>query len=51
MNEVKLQLSGLKFSDNLSTKVQVVDEMLLIQKRLVEAVMTMPSIIMEEEFC
>ncbi|KAI9770288.1 MAG: hypothetical protein M1840_003447 [Geoglossum simile] len=41
MNEVELQLSGLKFNDNPGTKVQVVDEILLMQKHLVEMVMTM----------
>ncbi|KAI9863864.1 MAG: hypothetical protein M1813_003516 [Trichoglossum hirsutum] len=41
MNEVELQLSRLKFSDDQGTKVQVVDEMPLMQKRLVETVMTM----------
>jgi hypothetical protein len=51
VNEVELQLSELKFSDDLSTKVQVVDKILLMQKRLVETVMTMPSTTVEEEFC
>ncbi|KAI9769856.1 MAG: hypothetical protein M1840_003850 [Geoglossum simile] len=50
VNEVELQLSGLKFSDNPGTKVQVVDEMPLMQKRLVETVMTMPGMTVEEEF-
>ncbi|KAI9763719.1 MAG: hypothetical protein M1839_006317 [Geoglossum umbratile] len=50
MNEVELQLSGLKFNDNPGTKVQVVDEMPLMQKRLVETVMTMPGTTVEEEF-
>ncbi|KAI9761350.1 MAG: hypothetical protein M1840_001974 [Geoglossum simile] len=50
VNEVKLQLSGLKFSDNRGTKVQVVDEMPLIQKCLVETVMTMLDTTVEEEF-
>ncbi|KAI9860342.1 MAG: hypothetical protein M1813_006231 [Trichoglossum hirsutum] len=40
----------LKFSDDSSTKVQMVDEMPLIQKCLVETVMTMPGMTMEEEF-
>ena len=50
VNEVELQLSGLKFNDNPGTKVQVVDEMPLMQKRLVETVMTMPGTTVEEEF-
>ncbi|KAI9766360.1 MAG: hypothetical protein M1840_006624 [Geoglossum simile] len=50
VNEVELQLSGLKFSDDQDTKVQVVNEMPLMQKRLVETVMTMPGTTVEEEF-
>jgi hypothetical protein len=51
VNEVELQLSGLKFSDDLSIKVQAVDKMPLMQKRLVETVMTIPGMTVEEEFC
>ncbi|KAH0552930.1 hypothetical protein GP486_006872, partial [Trichoglossum hirsutum] len=51
VNKVELQLSGLKFSDDLDTKVQVVDEMPLMQKHLVETIMTMPGMTVEEEFC
>ncbi|KAI9765782.1 MAG: hypothetical protein M1839_005382 [Geoglossum umbratile] len=51
VNEVELQLSGLKFNDNPGTKVQVIDEMPLMQKRLVKTVMTMPGTTVEEEFC
>jgi hypothetical protein len=50
VNEVELQLSRLKFSNDLGTKVQVVDEMPLMQKRLIETVMTMPGTTVEEEF-
>jgi hypothetical protein len=50
VNEVELQLSGFKFSDDPDTKVQLVDEMPLMQKRLVETVMTIPGTTVEEEF-
>ena len=51
MNEVELQLFGLKFSDGLDNKVQVMDKMPLMQKHLVGTVMTMPGTTVEEEFC
>lgn len=48
MNEVELQLSGLRFSDGPETSVQLADKIPPMQKRLVETVMTLPGTTVEE---
>jgi hypothetical protein len=50
VNEVELQLSGLKFSDALEAKVVQLPEMPSMQKRLVETGMTLPGTTVVEEF-
>jgi hypothetical protein len=50
VNEVKLQLSGHKFSKDVKTTLELSDEMPPIQKRLVETIMTLPGTTLEEEF-
>lgn len=50
VNEVELQLSGLKFCDDPDTSVHTVNEMPPMQKRLVETVMTLPGTTVAEEF-
>jgi hypothetical protein len=49
VNEVELQLSGLKFCDDPSINVHIVDEMPPMQKRLAETVMTLPGMTVVEE--
>jgi len=49
VNEVELQLAGLKFSDTPEAKVLQLPEMPSMQKRLVETVMTLPGSTIEEE--
>jgi hypothetical protein len=51
VNEVELQLSGLKFCDGSGTSVHIVDKMPLMQRRLAEMVMTLPGTTVAEEFC
>jgi hypothetical protein len=51
MDEVELQLAGLKFCDDPGTSVPIIDEIPLIQKRLAETVMTLPGTTVVEEFC
>jgi len=48
VNEVELQLSGLRFSDGPETSVQLADKIPPMQKRLVETVMTLPGTTVEE---
>ncbi|KAH7370264.1 hypothetical protein BKA65DRAFT_471486 [Rhexocercosporidium sp. MPI-PUGE-AT-0058] len=50
VNDVELQLAGLKFCDDPSTSVHIVDEMPPIQKRLAETVITLPGTTVVEEF-
>jgi hypothetical protein len=50
VDEVELQLTGLKFCDDPGTSVPIIDEMPLIQKRLAETVMTLPGTTVVEEF-
>ena len=50
INEVELQLAGLKFSDAPEAKVIQLPEMPSMQKRLVETVMTLPGSTVGEEF-
>jgi hypothetical protein len=50
VNEVELQLAGLKFCDDPGTSVPIVDEMPPMQKRLAATVMTLPGTTVEEEF-
>lgn len=48
VNEIELQLSGLRFSDGPETNVQLADKIPPMQKRLVETVMTLPGTTVEE---
>ncbi|KAI9768522.1 MAG: hypothetical protein M1839_004011 [Geoglossum umbratile] len=50
VNEVELQLPGHKFSKDVKTILELSDEMLPIQKRLVGAIMTLLGTTIEEEF-
>jgi hypothetical protein len=49
VNEVELQLSGLKFDQEVKTNLDLADDMPLIQTRLVETIMTLPGTTLEEE--
>jgi hypothetical protein len=51
VDEVELQLAGLKFCDDPGTSVPIIDEMPPMQKRLAETVMTLPGTTVVEEFC
>ncbi|KAH8787515.1 C2H2 finger domain protein [Hyaloscypha sp. PMI_1271] len=51
VDEVELQLAGLKFCDNPGISMPIIDEMPPIQKRLAETVMTLPGTTVVEEFC
>jgi Protein of unknown function (DUF3435) len=51
VDEVELQLAGLKFYDDSGTSVPIIDEMPPMQKRLAETVMTLPGTTVVEEFC
>lgn len=50
VNEIELQLSGLKFSEEVKCTLDLEDDMPPIQKRLVETIMTLPGTTLEEEF-
>jgi Protein of unknown function (DUF3435) len=50
VNEVELQLSGLKFNQDVKTTLDLADDMPPTQKRLVETMMTLPGTTLEEEF-
>ncbi|KAH8585592.1 hypothetical protein B0O99DRAFT_696323 [Bisporella sp. PMI_857] len=50
VNDIELQLSGLKFGDAPEAKVQL-PEMPPMQKRLVETILTLPGTTVEEELC
>ena len=50
VNEVKLQLSGHKFSEDVKTTLELSDDMPLAQKHLIETVMTLLGITLEDEF-
>jgi hypothetical protein len=50
VNEVELQLAGLKFCDDPGTSVPIIDEMPPLQKRLAKTVMTLPGTTVVEEF-
>jgi hypothetical protein len=51
VNDVELQLAGLKFCDESGASSPLIDKMPLIQKRLAETVMTLPGTTIVEEFC
>jgi len=50
VNEIELQLSGLKFNQDVKTILDLDDDMPPIQKCLVETMMTLPGTTLEEEF-
>lgn len=50
IREIELQLSGLKFTEDVKTTLDLSDEMPPAQRRLVETVMTLPGTTLEEEF-
>jgi hypothetical protein len=50
VNEVEMQLSGLKFSEDVKTTLKLADNMPAIQKHMVESIMTLPGTTLEEEF-
>ena len=50
VDEIERQLSGLKLSQDVKTTLDQNDEMPPLQKRLAEAVMTLPGTTIEEEF-
>jgi hypothetical protein len=50
VNEVELQLAGLKFCEDPGTSVPTTDEMPPMQKRLAQTVMTLPGTTVVEEF-
>ncbi|CAG8980240.1 hypothetical protein HYALB_00009822 [Hymenoscyphus albidus] len=50
VNEIELQLSGLKFNQEVQTTLHLDEEMPPIQKRLVKTIMTLPGATLEEEF-
>jgi hypothetical protein len=50
VNEIELQLSGLKFNQEVKTTLDLDEDMPPIQKRLVETIMTLPGTTLEEEF-
>jgi hypothetical protein len=49
VQEIEMQLSGLKFSEAVKSSLQLTDDMPLLQRRLVEAVLTLPGTTLEEE--
>jgi hypothetical protein len=49
VNEIELQLSGLKFNQDVKTTLDLADDMPPIQKRLVETMITLPGTTLEEE--
>ena len=49
VNEVELQLSGLKFDQDVKTNLDLADDMAPVQRRLVETMMTLPGTTLEEE--
>jgi uncharacterized protein DUF3435 len=51
VNEVEMQLSGLKFSEEVKTTLTLADDMPTIQKHMVESMMTLPGMTLDEEFC
>jgi hypothetical protein len=51
VNEVELQLSGLKFDQDVKTTLDLADDMPPVQRRLAETMMTLPGTTLEEEFC
>jgi hypothetical protein len=51
VNEVEMQLSGLKFSKEVKTTLILADDMPTIQKHMVESMMILPGTTLEEEFC
>jgi len=46
-----MQLSGLKFSKDVKTTLELADDMPTVQKHMVESIMTLPGTTLEEEFC
>jgi hypothetical protein len=50
VQEIELQLSGLKFTEDVKTTLDLSDEMPPAQRRLVETVITLPGTTLEEEF-
>ncbi|KAH8586142.1 hypothetical protein B0O99DRAFT_665868 [Bisporella sp. PMI_857] len=50
VKEIELQLSGFKLTENVKATLDLSDEMPLIQRRLVETVMTLPGTTLEKEF-
>jgi Protein of unknown function (DUF3435) len=49
VKEIELQLSGLKFSQDVKTTLELADDMPPIQRRLVETILTLPGTTLEEE--
>jgi hypothetical protein len=50
VNEVELQLSGLKFDQDVKTTLDLADNMPPVQRRLAKTMMTLPGTTLEEEF-
>jgi hypothetical protein len=50
VNQVELQLAGLKFNQEVKTNLDLADNMPPIQRRLVETMITLPGATLEEEF-
>jgi hypothetical protein len=46
-----MQLSGLKFGEEVKTALTLADDKPAIQKHMVESMMTRPGITLKEEFC
>ncbi|KAL5347682.1 hypothetical protein ACLOAV_007091 [Pseudogymnoascus australis] len=51
VSDIELQLSGLKFDEDLKTTLDLADDMPQPQRRLVETVITLPGTTLEEEIC
>ena len=49
MIDIKQQLSGLKFSEDIRTNLESLDDKPPEQKRLIEIVMTLPATTLEDE--
>jgi hypothetical protein len=50
IQEIEMQLSGHKFTEEVKSMLQITDDMLQPQRRLVETVLTLPGTTLEEEF-
>lgn len=51
VSDIELQLSGLKFDEDLKTTLDLADDMPQPQRRLVETIITLPGTTLEEEIC